>query len=299
MAVPAARRRPALLDAPTNLGLRPPGPGLVPGCYKAPGVFRDLGLLDRLGAVDAGVVTPPRYRPDHRPGTVRNEAAIADYSRRLAERVAAVLDRDRFPVVLGGDCSVVIGTALALRRRGRFGLAYLDGLDYRHDSDDVGAAAGECLAMVTGLGGALAELDGARPYVRPGDTAVIGLRPGDEYAEEAAAAGLRLIHAPEVGADPAAAVGRALEVVERPELDGFWVHLDADVVDSAFLPAVDSPEPGGLTFDDLAAVLGGLLASPRAVGLDVTIYDPDLDPDLTGGRHLADALVEAFAHRHG
>lgn len=293
----AAHRRPALLDAPSNLGLRPPAPGLVPGCYKAPGVYRDLGLLTRLGAVDAGVLTPPRYRPDWTPGAVRNEEAIADYSRKLADRVGALLDRGDFPVVLGGDCSIVLGTSLALHRRGRFGLAYLDGLDYRHDTEDVGAAAGECLAMVTGLGGVLADLGGTRPCVRPADTAVLGLRPGDEYASEAAADGLRLVDAPAVRADPVAAAERALEVLERADLDGFWVHVDADVVDGELLPAVDSPEPGGLTFDDLAAVLGRLLASPGAVGLDVAIYDPDLDPALDGGRMMTDALVAAFAAR--
>lgn len=295
--MPARPRTPHVLDAPSNLGLRPPEPGVVPGCYKAPGVLRDLGLLGRIGAVDAGVVTPPRYRPDWTPGTVRNEAALADYSRQLADRVAAILEAGRLPVVLGGDCSIVIGIALALRRRGRFGLAYLDGLDYRHDSEEVGAAGGESLALVTGLGGLLAELEGTGPSLRPTDTVVLGLRPGDEYAEEAAAAGLHLIDAPTVGADPAAAVQRTLEILESTDLDGFWVHVDADVIDGGLLPAVDSPEPDGLTFDDLATVLGRLLASPRAVGMDLAIYDPDLDPGLQGGRRLTDALVAAFAAR--
>jgi arginase len=290
-------RRPYLLDAPSNLGLRPPEPGIVPGCYKAPGVLRDFGLLDRLGAVEAGVATPPRYRPDWTPGTPRNEAALAVYSRHLADRVHALLDRDGLPVILGGDCGIVVGIALALHRRGRFGLVYLDGLDYRHDSPDVGSVGGEALALVTGLGGLLAELDGTRPYLRPADTVVMGLRPGDESADEATAAGLRLIDAPAVADDPLAAASRALEVVEAAELDGFWIHVDADVLDPQLMPAVDSPEPGGLSFGDLAAVLGRLLSSPRAVGLDVAIYDPDLDPDLQGGRQLTDTLVRAFSTR--
>lgn len=295
--MPAKMRTPYMLDAPSNLGLRPPESGVVPGCYKAPGVLRDLGLLARIDAVDAGVVTPPRYRPEWTPGTVRNEAALAVYSRQVAERVATILEAGHLPVVLGGDCSIMIGIALALHRRGRFGLAYLDGLDYRHDSDDVGSAGGESLALVTGLGGLLAELEGTRPYLRPADTVVVGLRPGDEYAEEAAAAGLQLIDAPTVGADPAAAADRTLQILEGAGLDGFWVHVDADVIDGRLFPAVDSPEPGGLTFDELATVLGRLLASPLAVGLDVAIYDPDLDSGLHGGRQLADTLVKAFANR--
>jgi arginase len=103
------------------------------------------------------------------------------------------------PVVLGGDCSILIGIALALHRRGHHGLAFLDGhLDYRHpaNSDIVGAAAGEDLALVTGLGGPLAELDGTRPYIRPANTVAIGFRPDDDAIAEASTAGMHLIDAP-------------------------------------------------------------------------------------------------------
>ena len=286
-----------LLDAPSNLGLRPPEEGAVPGCYKAPGVFRDAGLLARLNAHDAGVVTPPRYLSRWTPGTVRNEEAIAEYSRTLASRIAPLLEHARLPVVLGGDCSILVGIGLALHRAGRYGLVSLDGLDYRHpgNSDAVGAAGGESLAMVTGLGGALATLDGTRPYIRSGDTVAIGLRSDDEYADEAAAAGLRLVDAPAAGHDPIAAAEAALAVVDRPGLDGFWIHVDADVIDSSLLPAVDSPEPDGLTFEQLTAILRRLLESPRVVGLDLTIYDPDRDPGLHGGKRLTEVLVDALS----
>ncbi len=56
-------RRIAVLDAPSNLGLRPPTATSVPGVYKAPGALRDQGLLTRLHARDAGCLTPPRYDP--------------------------------------------------------------------------------------------------------------------------------------------------------------------------------------------------------------------------------------------
>ena len=288
------KRSLTLLDAPSNLGLRPPGDGLVPGCYKAPGVLRDAGLLRRLAAVDAGVVTAGRYRPEWTPGEVRNEAAIAAHSRELADRIQALLGLGNFPVVLGGDCSILVGIGLALSRTGRFGLVTLDGLDYRHPGnmpDAVGAMGGESLAAVTGLGGMLAELDGLRPYVRPSDTVALGIRPYDECADEAAANGLHLLDTTTVARDPDAAARRALDVVERADLDGFWIHLDADVLDPELMPAVDAPEPGGLTFEQLTTVLQVLLGSPRATGLDLTIYDPDLDPGLGCGRRLADTLV--------
>src|SRR2546423_3090408 len=112
-------RRIAVLDAPSNLGLRPPTATSVPGCAKAPGALRDQGLLARLGARDAGCVTPPRYDPgDWRPGDgVAHAESIAWYSRRLADRIGALLDAGEFPLVLGGDCSILLGSALAMARR--------------------------------------------------------------------------------------------------------------------------------------------------------------------------------------
>jgi arginase len=111
-------RRIAVLDAPSNLGLRPPTGSSVPGCAKAPGALRDHGLLARLGALDAGCLTAPRYDlGDWQPGDgVAHAQAIAMYSVRLADRIGEIIDAGEFPLVLGGDCSIVIGSAFAMRR---------------------------------------------------------------------------------------------------------------------------------------------------------------------------------------
>jgi arginase len=70
--------------------------------------------------------------------------------------------------------------------------------------------------------------------------------------------------------------------------------LDADVVHRDVMPAVDSPNPNGISFAELEAILGTLLASPQAAGMHVGIYDPELDPDRTAGKALADTLIGAF-----
>jgi arginase len=97
----------------------------------------------------------------------------------------------------------------------------------------------------------------------------------------------------EWGADALArATAQAFEI---PEIDGFWVHLDADCLDPSVMPAVDSPDPDGLRPAELLALLRPLLASPSCAGLNVTIYDPDLDPEGTAGALLTDIVVDAFA----
>jgi arginase len=292
-------RRIVVLDAPSNLGLRPPQAGVVPGAYKLAGALRDQGLVARLGAQDGGVVTPPRYLPDWDGQTVRNAAAIVSYSVRLADRVQAVRARGGFPLVLGGDCSILLGTMLALRRTGRFGLAFVDGhLDFRHpgNSAAVGSAAGEDLALVTGRGAAhLTNMEALSPFVRDEDVVTMGFRPGDEYAAEVAAAGITTIDAVGLRQSGAEQAGRtAVAALERRDVVGYWVHLDADVLDAALMPAVDTPEADGLTFEELTQLLRVLLGSPLASGLEVTVFDPDLDPDGHLAGTLADVIVDSF-----
>ena len=77
------------------------------------------------------------------------------------------------------------------------------------------------------------------------------------------------------------------------DLAGYWLHLDVDVLDPAVMPAVDSPDPGGLGRDELVELLAPLAASPRCVGMEVTVFDPDLDPDGRLARELTDTLVAA------
>ncbi|BCK67274.1 arginase [Streptomyces libani subsp. rufus] len=298
-------RRTVLIDAPSNLGLRPPAPGTVPGCYKLAGALREQGLLRRLGALEGGVVVPPRYDlGDWKEGDGDfNAAALAAYTGRLATRIEGHVSSGDFPVVLGGDCSILLGAVLALRRLGRYGVAYLDGHgDFRHPgnaavSGPVGAAAGEGLAQITGRGQAdLTDLDGLRPYVRDEDVCVLGIRDVDEDQEELTALGIS--HAP-VGEirrrGPEAVARDVLTHFQHPPLDGFWIHLDADVLDPSVMPAVDSPDPDGLLTGELRALLAPLAASPRCIGIDVTIYDPDLDPEGTGAALLADLLESVFA----
>jgi arginase len=87
---------------------------------RAPEVLLEAGLADGLAARLEGRVEEASYSAERDPGTkVMSPQAISDYSQLLANAVAAVPDEGEFPVVLGGDCSILLGTMLALKRRGR------------------------------------------------------------------------------------------------------------------------------------------------------------------------------------
>src|SRR3954451_24159948 len=282
-------RRIAVLDAPSNLGLRPPTATSVPGVAKAPGALRDHGLLRRLNARDAGCLTPPRYDPgDWQPGDgVCHAPEISAYSRRLADRIGAILYQGEVPVILGGDCSILLGSALAMHRLGeavggRIGLVFVDGhSDFRHpgNASYIGAAAGEDLALVTGRGQAdLAAIESRRPHFRDVDVVVMGIRAQDEYRLDLQAAGIVTRPVPTLRSEGAA---RSAQWARDQLVDcaGYWVHVDMDVLDPAVMPAVDAPSPGGIAFPELELLLSGLVESPHCLGIEITVFDPDYDPD--------------------
>jgi arginase len=295
----------AVLDAPTNLGLRPPTASSVPGCAKAPGALRDHNLVARLGARDAGCLTPPRFDPgDWRPGDGVSQAAeIARYSTRLADRIGAILSADEFPLVLGGDCSVSIGSMLAMKRLehergGRMGLIYVDAhSDFRHpgNASVVGAAAGEALALVTGRGqGDLAGIEQRRPYVRDHDVVLVGMRASDDYRLDLQAGGFNIRTAQDVrtyGARPTAQWARGL----LGGCLGYWVHLDVDVLDPSVMPAVDAPAQGGIAYPELENLLKDLVTVPQCIGMEMTVFDPDFDLDGVYAQDLVNTLVSVLA----
>ncbi|WP_018252165.1 arginase family protein [Salinispora mooreana] len=294
-------RRIAVLDAPTNLGLRPPTATSVPGCGKAPGALRDQGLLGRLRARDAGCLTPFRYDPgDWRPGDgVCHAYEIANYSVALADRIGAVIDRGEFPLVLGGDCSVVLGSALAMHRLGvavggRVGLVFVDGhSDFRHpgNASYVGAAAGEGLALVTGRGQLdLTAIEGRRPYFRDSDVVVLGIRAQDDYRLDLQAAGITTRPVPALRAEGAARTAQWAHD-QLTHCAGYWLHVDVDVLDPAVMPAVDAPDPGGIAFAELESLLAGLVDTPHCLGVELTVFDPDYDPDGSYAAEIVNTLV--------
>jgi arginase len=181
----------ALVSAPSNLGLRPPQQTSVPGCAKAPEALREAGLFRRFaqyGALDAGTILPGRYADDAAPGVLRNQALIIEHARRLAARIAGLRGDGHVPLVIGGDCSLLIAAGLALRRAGQFGLVHLDGhTDFRNPGNSATCAslAGEDLAAAVGRHWpAIADIDGLGPYFHPADTVHAGCRESEEHLAE-------------------------------------------------------------------------------------------------------------------
>ncbi|MFF7858435.1 arginase family protein [Streptomyces sp. NPDC007904] len=230
-----------------------------------------------------------------------NPSGIAAYSVAPAGAVGDVLDAGRFPLVPGGDRSILLGNPLALRRRGRYGLLFLDAhTDFQQpEAEPAGEAASMEPAPATGRGpGVLGDPEGRRPLVRDEDVVALGFRD----TEESAAAGTQPLPAALHAMGPGAVRARGADRAARRAVGllagagaGYWGHLDADVLDDALMPAVDHRIPGGLTWEELETVLRTALGGPGAAGFDVTIFNPRLDPDGSVAARPTACLVRALA----
>jgi arginase len=289
-----------IIEAPSILGLRPTGVQYLPEAFKA------AGLMSGLGAEYGGQVSPLAYSSERDKLTLLlNPDSIREFSLQLADTVAFVLRNKRFPLVLGGDCSILIGNLLALRRLGTYGLFFIDGHAdfYQPQVSPTGEVADMDLAIVSGRGPTiLTNIEGLKPLVRDPDIIVFGYRD----AEQAASYGSPDVRDTNMHVFDlsyvrkfdtiAAAACQAVDVLENNELDGFWIHLDADVLDDSIMPAVDYRlGGGGLSFSELSELLKTLVASDAAVGMDITIFNPLLDFDGSITRGFVSSLIQGLS----
>jgi arginase len=281
-----------IIEAPSVLGLRPTGVEYLPQA------LRDAGLYQRLCARDAVHVPTLPYddRRDAETGML-NAAALVEFTGRLADEVGRVLDRGDRPLVIGGDCSILLGNLLALARRGRYGLLFFDGHAdfYQPDANINGEAASSELALATGRGpAALTHFEGRHPLIADGDVVAIGMRDEEEaqsYGSQPLPDSMQVYDLPAIRTmTPSRVIDNALHHLRARAVDGAWIHLDVDVLNDEVMPAVDYRLPDGLSWTDAETMLTRAWRE-AAIGMDVTIFNPRLDPEGTIVRSLVEWLV--------
>jgi arginase len=288
-----------LIEAPNNLGLRPPSLGIEPGTWRGPAALGRAGLSRRLRPDRHESLARPSYSTEAQGGTrIRNGVALRAFSLELAAEVERSIERGAHPIVIGGDCSNLLGCLVALRRRGGRGLVHVDGhSDFFHPGNcdtasRLGSAAGMDLALATGRGEPLLTewpaVDG--PLVADADAVQIGERDASDPAwyrdietTQIDRTTIQALQAEGVNA----VIERTIQRLARRKIARAWLHVDLDMLDQTVMPAVDSPGSPGLTYAELAALISGLMRSGRIAGVDFAIYDPDLDP---GGRYAREIV---------
>jgi arginase len=270
----------ALIGAPSSAG------AFAPGQEEAPGALRAAGLVQALEGAglavrDLGDTPAWRWRPDPERPRAMHVAQVARTARAVAEKVEQALDARALPLVLGGDCTVELGTVLGVRSRfADARLLYFDPHPDLNVPDGVpdGALDWMGVAHLLGVEGAVPELTslgGTPPALAPVDLLLYGCSADRTTAgERAAIAELELapIMEAEVAGDPAGSAARALA-----RLDGapYVVHFDVDAVDFASMPLAENTDRNvGLAFATAMDALAGVLAGERLTALTVSELNP-------------------------
>jgi arginase len=287
-----------IVEAPSILGLKPTG------VERLPEALERADLLRRLDAKIVERIEAPPYDPKRDKATLMlNPQGIHRFSLKLADTVTAILHKNQFPIVLGGDCSILLGNVLALRRLGKYGLFFIDGHAdfYQPEASITGEVADMDLAIVSGRGpDILSNIDGLKPLVQDENIVLFGYRDAKEASEHGSQdvkasnihikdlAGIR-----KLGVFKAAS--EALDMLLAEDIAGIWIHLDVDVLDDVIMPAVDYRMQDGLSFAELSVLLKVLLKSGRIIGMDITVFNPSLDKDGSIARKLVSSIVKGLS----
>ena len=297
-----------LIGVPTSMA------AFAPGQEKGPRALRDAGLVQRIGRAGIAVVdhgdsgAVRRWRPDKANRRAQNLSTIVEVVKETAASVAAVRHAGYLPLVVGGDCTIELGTVAGFLNDGpssaRLGLIYFDVHPDLNVPASVPEGALDWMGMAHMLGeeGAAESLSrcGTRfPLLRSEEVFLFSYGPEQATDWERGVIdrrGLQGIPVEAVAADPEGAAARALAEIES-RVDHLLVHFDVDTVDFTDLPlSEETGRNAGLSFDLALRALRALLRSERLAALTVTEFNPDHgEEDGSTARTLADGIATVLS----
>ncbi len=291
----------SVIGVPTNSS------GRSGGVKREPTALRNAGLLSALGQVchlqdkcDVSIRWPTTKR-DSASGIIAY-TSLASMIRGVRAHVARVLGAGRFPLVIGGDCPVLLGCLAASVERYPTGLVFVDGHEdaYPPHKSPTGEAADMELGLA--LSHELPELIrkavGSVPLLDSSQICMLGPRDKKTLEEteiQSLDDGTIVFHDDESlrKADIEVLAGRAARRLAR-RVGRLWLHVDLDVLSTRSLPAVDYRQPGGLSWKQLEVLTSSIISTGNVVGMDLTIYNPDLDPKGRYARRIVRYLQTAL-----
>jgi|SRR5687768_17600170 len=288
-----------IISAPSILGLKPTG---VEQLAK---VLLNTSRLDKLNPLQPLIELPTLntlYNNQRDTETnCLNPIAIHDFSKLLMRKIAEQVDQLNFLLVLGGDCSILIGIMAGLKSKGKFGLIFLDAHAdfYEPNKSTTGEVADMDLAIVTGRGpDILTDIDHLKPYVEDKNVIQVGQRDLEETkkygSQDIGETGIRVFdYATIQSTGPGKVIDDIITYMDELNVDGFWIHFDTDVINDNENPAVDYRLPGGISFKEAEHLLNRLMETGKIIGMSVTIFNPALDKTGEIAMKISDCLVSA------
>ncbi len=288
-----------IFGVPMDLGQDRRGVDMGPSAIR---YARLQDALEELGyaVTDLGNADAPIPETVEEGGQIRHLAAVRDICLEVAGRASTMVSEGLFPIFLGGDHSVAIGTVSGVvREAGRTGVIWLDAhADFNvPETSPSGNIHGMPLAALTGRGHPdLVRVGGPEPSVRPEDVVLIGIRSVDRDERELIhEAGMRAYTMKEIDLHGiAGVVGRALK--DLSHVDRVHLSFDLDVVGPNLAPGVGTPIRGGLTYRESHLLMELVNEAGIISSLDVVEVNPILD-DRNGTAELAVELVASLMGR--
>jgi arginase len=288
-----------LIGVPSSAGAHGPGQ------EKAPAALRQAGLLGALREAglevqDLGDLPVTRFQPDSANRKRQSRSRVIAVARQVADRVAAAVERDLVPLVIGGDCTITLGVVAGLlRQQPDLGLIYFDGDADMTTPETTRSGIFDSMGISHLIGEGdpeVAHLGPRFPLLRPDRITLFGFHPYEIEPEEQ-----RLLEKSAMAQYPVTSMGDrpvepAAEALARLEerARAIAVHFDVDVMDSAEIPLADWPHYDALGFGDAMRCLRVFAGSPKLAALVVTEINPDHDPDGLLVRRFIDAFADAL-----
>ncbi len=256
-----------------------------------------IPLLESKGhaVTDLGDLSGFQFQEIRDPETgIKDLNLWIDLSNNLSRKLGAILDRESFPLLLGGDCSMLVGIFSAFPQRNTgVGLIFLDGHADFHspETSASGDPADMELAILTGRGPErITRIAGKYPLLKDEEVVVYGIRAWDRIG----ASNIEVY-------DRKRMMENGIKHTVKAGLKNFsqkklpvWLHFDVDVLDPEFMPVM-FPEPEGLTFEETQEFLGLVWASGRVLGMSIACYHPKLDVNGSAGAQLGTLVSEVLS----
>ena len=271
-----------IIGVPIDLGADRRGVDMGPSAIRYAHLHQkleELGYtLDDIGNIEVPIqetcqITDPK---------LKYIDCILPMARRVAGSVATSIQGGRFPLVLGGDHSLSVGSIRGAAKHRRLGIIWVDAhADFNTaETTPTGNIHGMPLATLCGLGDPrLVSLwDETHPVLDPKRVAVIGARdldPGEK--RNLREAGIMVQSTEQIDrVGMLAVLEKVIEQVNR-DVDGIYLSFDMDALDPRHAPGVGTPVPGGLTFREAHLVCEVVAETGKLIGMELVEVNPILD----------------------
>jgi arginase len=292
-----------ILGVPLDLGASRRGTDVGPSALRIAGLGAAIRRMGYEVAIEEDIPAPAMETRRSEDKKARYKPQILDVCTRLAERVKSVMDAGAFPLVIGGDHSIAMGTVAGVAshfrdRNQTLGLIWFDA----HGDINVpgtspsGNIHGMPLAHLLGNGDEdLKGILGFSPKVKPENVALIGIRDIDAGERKIIrASGIHAFTMREIDEHGMAAVARrALEIVNDGTA-GFHISFDVDGCDPSVIPGSGTLVPGGVSFREAHLLMEYCADDGRLTSMEVVELNPFLDERNISAKRALELILSAM-----